>query len=135
MREELADSGKPFDAKGYFTYILVDGTENVIGFISGRKNMKLLAIDNGYKVSTNDLLLRMFIGSRYTGKGYGTLIIAKFIELYRRLLGSSQSANLVSDIALNNVASIKIHEKNGFIFTKEVLYPNGKYYKRYVKKI
>lgn len=131
IKDELAQHRKTIEDREYFTYVMISQTGKVIGLISGRKNIKLLGNN---KKSQYDILLRMFIGALDTGKGFGKSIISKFAILYKEMIGFN-NANLISDIAVDNLASIKIHDANGFNFIKQIKYPNGKFYKRYVKKI
>ena len=140
IKDEIKELSKKLEDREYFTYILFKNINTsaslqsckVIGFISGRKNAKLMGENKDGK---NDILLRMFIGARETGKGYGKAIIGKFLTLYKGLIGTNSTAKLISDIDSANLASIKIHNVNGFKFIRQVKYPNGKYYKRYVKNI
>jgi L-amino acid N-acyltransferase YncA len=131
IKDELAQQRKKVEDREYFTYVMISASGKVIGLISGRKNIKLLGND---KKSQYDILLRMFISALETGKGFGKSIISKFATLYKSLIGNN-NANLISDIAVDNLASIKIHDANDFNFIKQIKYPNGKFYKRYVKKI
>ena len=112
--------------------IAENGLYKPIGFIEGRKNIKLLP--KTLSKYNNDLLMRMLISRGYSGKGFGKLIIKLFIETYSGMIKKSfiKSFKLYSDIDPDNIASIKIHLNNGFLPTGKYKYPNGKIYNRYV---
>lgn len=137
MKDEKMEARKPIFERRYYSFVLLKN--NIpIGFISGRKNKSLLHGNNSTK---NDLLLRLFICDIEVGRGYGTKIIELFIKTYSGIIkkysriGGNSKVVLYSDIHPDNIASIKIHEKNGFIFTEMKKYPNGVEYKRFHKKI
>jgi len=138
VKDERNESNKLHHSRMYYSFILVCNNK-VIGFIAGRKNKNLLPKN----ITPYDLLLRMFISSKHSGKGYGKLIIKLFIQTYARLISNNLSIStnkisntkLFSDIDKTNVASIKIHIANGFIFDCEKIYPNGKQYQRYILKL
>jgi len=137
QKEESIENNKysspdKYHLRNHFTYILMiaeNGLYKPIGFIEGRKNIKLLpktiSKNNNY-----DLLMRMFISRGYAGKGFGKLIIKLFIETYSGMI--KKSFKLYSDIDPDNIASIKIHLNNGFLPNGTYKYPNGKIYNRYV---
>jgi len=134
MKDETLESKKTIQKRQYYTFVMLYNSE-VIGFIAGRKNKNLLPKD----CSQHDLLLRMFISRKHSGKGFGKLIIKLFITHYARILRTSKSSNikqtgsikLISDIDKDNIASIKIHTGNGFIHTDTITYPNKHIYQRY----
>jgi predicted acetyltransferase len=147
MLDEKNEIRKNILQRQYYSFILVkDNT--VVGFIAGRKNTQLLPLS---QYSSFDLLLRMFISSKYSGHGYGKLIIKLFIEKYTQILSNNKTfttkynnhskesnrpmVKLISDIDENNIASIKIHLANSFQFTKTIKYPNKHIYNRYVLEI
>ena len=147
MLDEKNENRKNILQRQYYSFILVkDNT--VIGFIAGRKNTQLIPLS---QYSPFDLLLRMFISSKYSGHGYGKIIIKLFIEKYKQILSSNKTfitshnnnskqssrpiVKLVSDIDENNIASIKIHLANGFQFTKTIKYPNKHIYNRYLLEL
>lgn len=134
IRDERGEIHKKLNERKYFTYVMLDGSGKVIGFIAGRKNPRLIGVLANDMETSNDLLMRMFISRRETGKGYGKKIIALFENVYKGIIGKD-NARLISDIAPNNMASIKIHESNGFELRGEINYPNGTVLLRYVKKI
>jgi RimJ/RimL family protein N-acetyltransferase len=135
MKDETIESKNTTQKRQYYTFVMLCNSE-VCGFIAGRKNNTLLPKD----ASPYDLLLRMFISRKHSGKGFGKLIIKLFISYYSRILRTSKSSNtnnithtikLISDIDKNNIASIKIHTANGFIHTDTITYPNKHTYQRY----
>lgn len=143
IKDETLESKKQPTKRQYYTFIMVCNND-VVGFIAGRKNKNLLPKD----ASPYDLLLRMFISRKHSGKGFGKLIIKLFISYYSRILRTSKSSKsiksiksssikqngsikLISDIDKDNIASIKIHTSNGFIHTDTITYPNKHTYQRY----
>jgi RimJ/RimL family protein N-acetyltransferase len=132
-KKELAKSHEKY--KQYYSFVLLK--DNLpIGFISGRKS-RLLDAPAG---QVYDLLLRMFIDEKYTGRGYGTRILEIFYQKYKRILKndgilSLEKVKLVSDIDASNIASIKIHKKNNFIFSREIIYKDGKKLHRYTRSL
>jgi len=121
--------------KQYYSFVLLK--DNIpIGFISGRKGRLLDApVGRDYNI-----LLRMFIDSRYTGHGFGTRILEMFIHKYKEMLQNDvgtlpEKVELVSDIDPSNIASIKIHEKNNFTFDKEIIYKSNKHLHRYIRHL
>jgi hypothetical protein len=132
IKDEALESKKEDKKRQYYTFIMICNNE-VIGFIAGRKNINLLPKNS----SSYDLLLRMFISRKYSGKGFGKLIIKLFINQYSKilnskLLNSTIPIKLISDIDKNNISSIKIHIANGFIHTNTIIYPNKHSYERYI---
>jgi RimJ/RimL family protein N-acetyltransferase len=124
--DEKKESRLSHQKRQYYSMCLINNNK-VIGFIAGRKNRKIIP-----DLKPHDLLLRMFISNDYGGKGYGKLIIKLFIEKYSKMIGN-RTATLYSDISSDNLASIKIHEANGFeLLKKNVKYTNGKTYLRYI---
>lgn len=133
IAEEQLESRKPESKKSYYTFILVDGHHRVVGYISGRKSMGIGTTSD----SKFDLLLRVFIDPMRTGQGLGKLILALFITEYTniiRKLGISARIRLFSDISHDNIASMKIHQKNKFTHFKNVTY-NGHPYQRMMRLI
>lgn len=128
IKDELQETKKTLANRRYFSYILLKNN-SPIGFIAGRKHERLLSL-SPLNISKYDLLLRMFITSSQSGKGYGTLLIKKFIDIYTKLL-KKVHATLYSDIHPDNNASIKIHTNNAFTYIGMVKYPNGIEYRRY----
>lgn len=120
--------------KKYYSFILICNNK-VIGYISGRKNRNILP----KKSSPYDLLLRMFIGSQYIGKGYGKLILKLFIQKYTNIINNmnlkDKNIKLISDIDETNLPSIKIHLANEFKYIDTIKYPNKKFYERYVLEL
>jgi hypothetical protein len=152
-KDEMLEVKKPISQRDYISYVLLKNNI-VVGFISGRKNRKLLPKNIG----KYDLLLRMFISSNEAGKGFGKIIINKFIETYKKLierdrlksmkglkgmkgmkgikdLKLDQNIILYSDISPDNIPSKKIHQFNMFEFKEVVKYPNGHFYERWILKI
>lgn len=130
--DEINEINKPNILRKYYSYILLINNK-VIGFISGRKNNLLLKPQTPY-----DLLLRMFIHQHYSGKGYGKLILNLFINKYKSIIKYDlinkkyhNKIRLISDIDANNIASIKIHLSNQFIFITKIKYPSNKKLLRY----
>jgi hypothetical protein len=135
IAEEKLESRKPEYKKSYYTFILIDHNNQVVGYISGRKSMGIGASRDG----KFDLLLRVFINPMQTGHGLGKLILALFINEYTniiRKLDISARIKLYSDISQDNIASIKIHQKNKFQFLKEITYSgNPNTFKRMIRII
>jgi RimJ/RimL family protein N-acetyltransferase len=121
----------------YYTFVLLKD-HTPIGFISGRKHNSIIT---NPKRDRFNLLLRMFIDPTLTGQGYGTLILKLFIDKYSHLIKniknktSARNLALFSDISPDNIASIKIHEKNGFKYLKDFKYGKDNVTKRYIKII
>jgi hypothetical protein len=140
IKDETLESTKSCVSRMYYSFILLCNNE-VIGFIAGRKNKALLPKN----ISPYDLLLRMFISSTHSGKGYGKLLLKLFIKIYSKIVSkeheliklksTNKAIQLFSDIDKKNIPSIKIHLANDFIFNSNIKYPNGKYYNRYLKHI
>jgi hypothetical protein len=142
IKDETLDARKEPIKRQYYTLIMICN-EEVIGLIAGRKNMNLLPKNS----SPYDLLLRMFISRKHSGRGFGKLIIKLFINYYTKIINSRIFHNeiyknsfripikLVSDIDKNNISSIKIHTANGFIHTDTITYPNKHTYERYILNI
>ena len=134
IKDEEIQSKKLHYNRKYYSFIMICNSK-VIGFISGRKNKNLLP----NKSSTYDLLLRMFIGSQYIGKGYGKLILKLFIQKYSKMISimnlKNKNIKLISDIDKNNIPSVKIHLANGFKFIDTIQYPNKHFYERYVLEL
>jgi RimJ/RimL family protein N-acetyltransferase len=134
MLDEKIETRKNISERRYYSFILVKDNI-VVGFIAGRKNTLLLPLS---QYSPFDLLLRMFISSKYIGQGYGKIILKLFIEKYKQILSSRKyiSKNplikLISDIDENNTASIKIHLANNFKLIQTIKYPNKHIYNRYI---
>lgn len=133
IKDETLESKKQPTKRQYYTFIMVCNND-VVGFIAGRKNKNLLPPES----NPHNLLLRMFISRKHSGKGFGKLIIKLFISYYSRLLSNlslskndQQPIKLVSDIDKDNIASIKIHIGNGFTHTDTITYPNKQTYQRY----
>jgi hypothetical protein len=146
-KDEINEIKKELSKRDYISYFLLKNNI-VVGFISGRKNRKLLPKNIG----NYDLLLRMFISSNEAGKGFGKIIINKFIETYKKLIERNRLKSmkgmkgikdlkldkniiLYSDISPDNIPSKKIHEFNMFEFKEVVKYPNGHFYERWILKI
>jgi predicted acetyltransferase len=145
--DEKKEIHKPEDRKSYYSFILLLNN-HVIGYISGRKSG---GIGIGYK-NRFDLLLRMFIDSNQIGQGFGTRILKLFIKKYSSMIKTFLDKHkphkplphhmnhtpieisLFSDISLDNIPSLKIHQKNNFSYYKEIIY-DGKTYQRYVRKL
>ena len=143
-QEEIKDNKTPHQIRNHYSYVLLETKNNkssVIGFIEGRKNKSLFPRNN--PPGLYDLLLRMFIGRTHGGRGYGKMIIKLFIDTYKELMAKdfkklSKKARtknnkiyLYSDIAPDNIASIKIHLNNNFLPNGTFKYPNKKIYNRY----
>lgn len=150
MLDEKNENHKNILQRQYYSFILVKNN-TVIGFIAGRKNTQLIPLS---QYSPFDLLLRMFISRKYSGHGYGKIIIKLFIEKYKKILSSNKTlitshhnnskqlnkpnkpiVKLISDIDENNIASIKIHLANSFQFIKTIKYPNKHIYNRYLLEL
>jgi RimJ/RimL family protein N-acetyltransferase len=135
ITDEQVEQYKPHFKRQYYSFILLKNNV-VIGFISGRKSV---GFNTQPGIGKYDLLLRMFISVEYTGQGLGTKILLLFIEAYARMLhpvigNKLRDVRLYSDIALDNTASLKIHQKNKFHFIRKISY-NGKPYNRYVRNL
>jgi len=53
----------------------------------------------------------------YLGKGYGTIIIKKFIE---KIFAETKASKIIIDPDPNNIAAISCYEKVGFKKVKEI---------------
>ena len=133
IKDEKTEHTKMHKNRLYYSYVLLtkNNNNNVIGFISGRKNKSLLPVDS----TPYDLLLRMFISATQANKGYGKQILKLFIdEIAREYANKSsipETVNLISDIDASNISSIKIHLANNFKFIDTIKYPNKRMYNRY----
>ena len=135
IKDEKTEHTKMHKNRLYYSYVLLtkntNNNNNVMGFISGRKNKSLLPVDS----TPYDLLLRMFISATQSNKGYGKQILKLFIdEITREYANKSnipETVNLISDIDASNISSIKIHLANDFKFIDTIKYPNKRMYNRY----
>ena len=134
IKDEKTEHTKMHKNRLYYSYVLLTkntNNNNVMGFISGRKNKSLLPVDS----TPYDLLLRMFISATQANKGYGKQILKLFIdEITREYANKSsipETVNLISDIDASNISSIKIHLANNFKFIDTIKYPNKRMYNRY----
>lgn len=139
IEDEIMENKLPHNKRKYYSFVLLKN-DNVIGFISGRKTLKLLPKHH----SPFDLLLRMFISHTEINKGYGKLILKLFIEKYYKYFNNidinKQNVKnmknikicLISDIDKKNIPSIKIHISNNFKYVTTYKYPNNKKYLRYI---
>lgn len=130
QKEDKRELSLPHNKKKHYSYVMLDSGK-VIGFIEGRKNANLLRLKScGLSHGPYDILMRTFIDRNMTGRGYGKMINKLFIKEYKRLIHKKRAV-LYADIAPDNLASIKIHLANGYLFCGTVKYPNGKVYNRY----
>ena len=134
IKDEKTEHTKIHKNRLYYSYVLLTkntNNNNVMGFISGRKNKSLLPVDS----TPYDLLLRMFISATQANKGYGKQILKLFIDEitreYKNKSSIPETVNLISDIDASNISSIKIHLANNFKFIDTIKYPNKRMYNRY----
>jgi RimJ/RimL family protein N-acetyltransferase len=109
--------------------------DNLVGYIIGKKTPLLTHKYLGHKKPNKfDLLFTIGLDGNFHGKGIGTLAIDLFIKMYQKKIAHrgnyARNARLYSDIAADNIASIRVFEKNNFHYSHNIII-SGKPYKRY----
>jgi RimJ/RimL family protein N-acetyltransferase len=113
--------------------------DKLVGYIIGKKTPLLMHKYLGNKKPNKfDLLFTIGLDGNFHGKGIGTLAIDLFIKMYQNkiaLLGNyARKARLYADIAADNIASIRVFEKNNFHYSHNIII-SGKPYKRYSRLV
>ena len=118
---EFAESYNPKKlAENYVTPFFIYVDEKPIGYIQYYFVHKA---DGGWWAKQIDLPketvgMDFVIGETdYLGKGYGTIIIKKFIE---KIFAETKASKIIIDPDPNNIAAIRCYEKVGFKKVKEI---------------
>lgn len=132
--DEQIQIKKPDIQRQYYGYCIFYNND-LVGFIIGKKTSLLQKPFIGnLKPNKFDLLFSIGLYKNFRGKGIGTRAIDLFIKMYKKKLASlgdyARKARLYSDIAPENIASIKVFEKNNFHYSHNIKI-SGKTYKRH----
>jgi len=96
--------------KGYFCKVVLEEDKIIAVLMIFRKEMIYTTIEH------------FIVNPKYRNKGYGTKIIGELIHNFREITGFD-SDNFNSGADLDNKASMRVWEKNGFILSETR--PNG----------
>jgi Sortase and related acyltransferases len=96
-------------AKNYPAYAVVNENSTAIGFCM----LSDYIAHNTFRATAS---LTYFLSPEYTGKGIGSMCIAKLEEEAKK----KNITNLISDVSSENSGSISFHKKHGFTVIGEL---------------
>jgi phosphinothricin acetyltransferase len=96
-------------AKNYPAYAILKEDNTVIGFCM----LSDYIAHDSFRATAS---LTYFLSPEYTGKGIGSMCIAKLEEEAKK----RNITNLISDVSSENSGSINFHKKNGFTVIGEL---------------